>query len=71
MRVHFFPIPSSAFVVVCFLDDGQSDWGDTEPWCSFNLHFIYGCDVEYFFMYLLAICIFLLRTVYSICLPIY
>jgi hypothetical protein len=42
--------------LVCFLDDGHSDWGETKSQYSFFfLHFFRAKDVEHFFMCLLAI----------------
>jgi hypothetical protein len=45
-----------AFVVAHVLDDRHSDWSKVKSQCHFDLPFIYGQDVEHFFMHLLAIC---------------
>jgi hypothetical protein len=38
-----FPTFLPTFVVVCFLDDSHSDWGDMQSWyLHFDLHFPYG-----------------------------
>jgi len=34
-----FSIPSPAFIVCKFFDDGQSDWCNVIPRCSLDLHF--------------------------------
>ena len=51
-----FSIPSSAFIVCRFFDDGHSDWCEVIPHCSFDLHSLMTSDVEHPFMCLLAIC---------------
>jgi hypothetical protein len=37
-KVPFSPASLPAFVI-CFLDDFQSDWGEIELQCCFDLHF--------------------------------
>jgi hypothetical protein len=57
----FAPTSLPTFVIVCFLDNGQSDWGEVQSQCSFDLHFIYG-HMSF---------VLLLRTGNSIHLPIF
>jgi hypothetical protein len=57
VEVFLFPISSPTFVVVSVLENSHSDWNEVKSQCDFDLHFLYGRDVENFFMYLLAICI--------------
>jgi hypothetical protein len=64
----FLPTFLPAFVVICFLDDIQSDWGEVEYQCSFDSHFLYAKDVEPF-THLFSNCI-ILKTAYSINFPI-
>jgi hypothetical protein len=44
-RVPSFPDMPPAFIVVCLLDDCNSDWDEMESQCSFDLYFLYiqGC----------------------------
>jgi hypothetical protein len=50
-----YPTPSAAFVVVVFLMTAILDWGEMESQCCFDLHFLYGKDVEHFFIHLLVL----------------
>ena len=49
-------IPSLAFLVFIFFDDGNSDWCEVILYYSFDLHFSNN-DIEHLFMCLLTICI--------------
>jgi hypothetical protein len=51
----FFPKSSPIFLVVCFLDDSHSDWGETDSHAVICIIFI-AKDVEHFFTGLLVIC---------------
>ena len=50
-----FSIPSLAFIVCIFFDDGNSDWCEVILYYSFDLHFSNN-DIEHLFMCLLTIC---------------
>jgi hypothetical protein len=52
IRVPSFLASSPAFVVVYVIDDSHSDWGEVKSQSWFDFHFLYGQDVEHFFMYL-------------------
>ena len=51
-----FSIPSLAFIVCIFLDDGNSDWCEVILYYSFNLYFSNN-DIEHLFICLLTICV--------------
>ena len=51
----YFSIPSLAFIVCIFFDDGHSDWCEVILYYSFDLHFSNN-DIEHLFMCLLTIC---------------
>ena len=50
-----FSIPSLAFIVCLFFDNGHSDWCEVILYYSFDLHFSNN-DIEHLFMCLLTIC---------------
>ena len=52
-----FSIPSPAFIVCRFFDDGHSDQCEVIPHCSIDLHFSNNYDVGHPFIRLLANCI--------------
>ena len=51
----YFSIPSLAFIVCIFFDDGHSDWCEVILYYSFDLHFSNN-DIEHLFMCLLTMC---------------
>lgn len=55
---HSFSTSLPALVISRLLDDSYPNSCEVVSHCSFNLHFLMISDVEYLYIYLLAICVF-------------
>jgi hypothetical protein len=67
VEVFLFPHISPAFVVICVIDDSHFNWGEVEPQCHFDLHFLFGISSYVYWSFVSL----LLRIICSVHLPIY